>query len=31
MFRGASADRRDRAPLVEAEDFRDECARRFWD
>ena len=23
--------RRDRAPLVEAEDFRDEGARRFWD
>ena len=31
MFRGYSAYRRDRAPLVEAEDFRDEGARRFWD
>jgi beta-galactosidase len=31
MFRGYSADRRDRAPLVETEDFRDESARRFWD
>src|ERR1039457_2872813 len=31
MFRGYSAQRRDRAPLVETEDFRDEGARRFWD
>lgn len=31
MFRGYSAARRDRAPLIEAEDFRDECARRYWD
>lgn len=31
MFRGYSADRRDRAPIIEAEDFRDEGARRFWD
>jgi len=31
MFRAYSAERRDRAPLVEAEDFRDEGARRFWD
>ncbi|MFZ0337546.1 MAG: sugar-binding domain-containing protein [Terracidiphilus sp.] len=31
MFRGYSAERRDRAPLIEAEDFRDEGARRFWD
>jgi beta-galactosidase len=31
LFRGYSAERRDRAPLVEAEDFRDEGARRFWD
>lgn len=31
MFRGYSAYRRDRAPLIEAEDFRDECARRYWD
>ena len=26
-----SAERRDRAPLIETEDFRDEGARRFWD
>ena len=31
MFRGYSANRRDRAPLIETEDFRDEGARRFWD
>jgi beta-galactosidase len=31
IFRGYSAERRDRAPLVETEDFRDEAARRFWD
>jgi beta-galactosidase len=31
MFRAYSARRRDRAPLLEAEDFRDEAARRFWD
>jgi beta-galactosidase len=31
MFRGYSAARRDRAPLVETEDFREEGARRFWD
>jgi beta-galactosidase len=31
MFRAYSADRRDRAPLIEMEDFRDEGARRFWD
>lgn len=31
LFRGYSAERRDRAPLLEAEDFRDEAARRFWD
>jgi beta-galactosidase len=31
MFRAYSAQRRDRAPLIEAEDFRDEGARRFWD
>jgi beta-galactosidase len=31
MFRAYSAARRDRAPLIEAEDFRDEAARRFWD
>ncbi len=31
IFRGYSAARRDRAPLIETEDFRDEAARRFWD
>jgi beta-galactosidase len=31
MFRAYSAERRDRAPFVETEDFRDEAARRFWD
>ena len=31
IFRGYSVERRDRAPLIEAEDFRDEGARRFWD
>lgn len=31
IFRGYSVERRDRAPLVECEDFRDEAARRFWD
>ncbi len=31
MFRAYSAQRRDRAPLIEMEDFRDEAARRFWD
>jgi beta-galactosidase len=31
IFRGFSQDRRDRAPIVEAEDFRQEAARRFWD
>jgi len=31
MFRAYSAVRRDRAPLIETEDFRDEAARRFWD
>jgi beta-galactosidase len=31
MFRGFSIERRDRAPIVEAEDFREEAARRFWD
>ncbi len=30
-FRGYSAQRRDLAPLIECEDFRDEAARRFWD
>jgi beta-galactosidase len=31
MFRAYSADRRDRAPIIETEDFRNEGARRFWD
>jgi beta-galactosidase len=31
LFRAYSARRRDRAPLIETEDFRDEAARRFWD
>ncbi|MGA1981429.1 MAG: sugar-binding domain-containing protein [Acidobacteriaceae bacterium] len=31
MFRAYSAERRDRAPIVEAEDLRDEGARRYWD
>ena len=31
IFRGYSAERRDRAPLIETEDFRNEGARRFWD
>ena len=31
MFRAYSIERRDRAPIVETEDFRDEGARRYWD
>jgi beta-galactosidase len=31
MFRGFSIARRDHAPIIETEDFRDEGARRFWD
>ncbi len=31
IFRGYSAQRRDRAPLIETEDFREEGARRYWD
>ena len=31
MFRAYSPERRDRAPIIETEDFRDESARRFWD
>lgn len=31
MFRAYSGQRRDRAPIIETEDFRDEGARRFWD
>ena len=31
IFRSYSEERRDKAPFLEAEDFRDEAARRFWD
>jgi len=31
LFRGYSAERRDLAPIIEVEDFREEGARRFWD
>jgi beta-galactosidase len=31
LFRTYSDQRRDQAPYLEAEDFRDEAARRFWD
>ena len=31
LFRAYSLERRDRAPFIETEDFRDEAARRFWD
>ncbi len=31
IFRGFSIARRDRAPLLEAEDFRDEAPRGIWD
>ena len=31
LFRAYSIERRDRAPFIETEDFRDEAARRFWD
>ncbi len=31
IFRGYSVDRRDKAPLIETEDFRDEAARGIWD
>jgi beta-galactosidase len=31
MFRAYSAQRRDLAPYIETEDFRDEASRRFWD
>ncbi|HEY4788845.1 MAG TPA: DUF4982 domain-containing protein [Bacteroidales bacterium] len=31
MFRAYSALRRDKAPLIESEDYREEAARRFWD
>jgi len=31
LFRAYSDERRDLAPVIEAEDFREEGARRFWD
>jgi len=31
LFRGYSEERRDLAPILETEDFRDEAARRYWD
>ena len=31
IFRGYSVERRDKAPLIEVEDFRDEAARGIWD
>jgi beta-galactosidase len=31
VFRGYSAERRDRAPLIETEDMRDEAFRSIWD
>ncbi len=31
IFRTYSEERRDKGPFLEAEDFRDEAARRFWD
>jgi len=31
QFRGFSAERRDRAPFLETEDYREEGARRMWD
>ncbi|HVU36662.1 MAG TPA: DUF4982 domain-containing protein [Opitutaceae bacterium] len=31
IFRGYSAERRDRAPLIESEDLRDEAFRGIWD
>jgi beta-galactosidase len=31
IFRAYSDERRDIAPIIETEDFRDEGARRFWD
>ena len=31
IFRGYAVDRRDKAPLIETEDFRDEAARGIWD
>jgi beta-galactosidase len=31
IFRGYAVERRDRAPLIETEDFRDEAGRNVWD
>jgi beta-galactosidase len=31
MFRAFSRERRDAAPIIETEDFRDESLRRYWD
>jgi beta-galactosidase len=31
MFRAYSAERRDRAPIIESEDYRQEGSRRMWD
>ena len=31
IFRGYSVSRRDKAPLIETEDFRDEAGRNIWD
>jgi beta-galactosidase len=31
IYRGYNTERRDRAPLIETEDFRDEAARGIWD
>jgi beta-galactosidase len=31
IFRGYAVDRRDKAPLIETEDFRDEAGRNIWD
>jgi Beta-galactosidase/beta-glucuronidase len=31
IFRGYSIERRDKAPLIETEDFRDEAGRNIWD
>lgn len=31
MFRAFSRERRDAAPVIETEDFRDESLRRYWD
>ena len=31
VFRAYSEQRRDKLPIIEVEDFRDEAARRFWD